>query len=90
MVCYKNRILDRVVGQPRTFEMKKSGFALLEILIVIIVLMLLMLGTFYFKSSFSGQKPLIETGKQAIDQAKDLKARLETRCQDQSSTLEGL
>ena len=78
------------MGQQRTFGMKKNGFAILEILIVLIVLLLFAFGTFYFKSSFLGQKPLIETGKQAIDQAKDLKARLETRYQDQSSTSNNL
>ena len=69
--------------------MKKNGFAILEILMVLVVLMLLIFGTFYFKSSFFGQKPLIETGRQAIDQAQDLKTRLEAQYQNQSSTLEG-
>lgn len=70
--------------------MKENGFALLEIIIVLVILIGLVFGAFYFKNSFFGQKPILETGTQAIDQAQDVKLKLETKSQHQSSTFKGL
>ena len=62
----------------------RSGFGLLELLIVIAILALIMTGGFYIKN-LQGQRSTLEIGTNALQQAEQLKQKLNQQAHEQET-----